>query len=219
MIDYADYEKLPLSDKWMAHATMDAAPFFRLWKRKFERLIWMALYDPRGQGGTAQWYITAQTRQDEEDMLASDDDFEPGVDEDDDDESDYDDDSEYDDDDDESEEDDESEDVDKQATESSGSEGEEDDISSGEDVHVPSEEVDGLMEDAYGKKEEDDDDDATAECPNPADRHPFQLLDMNSSDLDRKTKVRSFLSLPPSLYTCSRWTHGCSSNMISFEDK
>ena len=77
MIDYDDYEALPTQDKWMAHATMPAVEFFRTWKRKFERLIWMALYNPRGAAGTAQWFITAVTRQDEEDMLASDDDFEP----------------------------------------------------------------------------------------------------------------------------------------------
>ena len=83
MIDYADYEELPSTDKWMAHPTIDAASFFRLWKRKFERLVWMVSYDPQGEGGTAQWYITAQTQQDEEDILTSDDEFEPAFEEDD----------------------------------------------------------------------------------------------------------------------------------------
>ena len=77
MIDYEEYEALPGQIKWMAHATMPVTTFFRVWKRRFERLVWMALYNPRGAAGTAQWYISAVTRQDEEDMLASDDDFEP----------------------------------------------------------------------------------------------------------------------------------------------
>ncbi|KAL8831395.1 MAG: hypothetical protein Q9170_005309 [Blastenia crenularia] len=82
MVDYDEYERIPLQDRWMAHATMDATAFFKLWKRKFERLLWMPLYNSRGQAGTAQWYSTAQTKQDEEDLLESDDDFEPDSDED-----------------------------------------------------------------------------------------------------------------------------------------
>lgn len=76
-----EYENMPRQDIWMAHATMPVTAFFRLWKRKFEKLVWMALYNPRGSAGTAQWYIAATTQQGEEDMLASDDDFEPDEDE------------------------------------------------------------------------------------------------------------------------------------------
>jgi hypothetical protein len=36
---------MPEQDKWMAHATMPVTAFFRRWTRKFERLIWMVLYD------------------------------------------------------------------------------------------------------------------------------------------------------------------------------
>lgn len=49
MIDYEEYEALPKQDKWMAHPTLLATTFFRLWKRKFEKLVWMALYNPRGR--------------------------------------------------------------------------------------------------------------------------------------------------------------------------
>lgn len=77
IVDYEEYEKIPLPDKWMAHATMDAIEFFKLWKRKFERLLWMPIYNPRGRAGTAEWYIIAETTDDEADMLESDDDFEP----------------------------------------------------------------------------------------------------------------------------------------------
>ena len=73
MLDYKEYENLPLQDKWMAHATMSATELFQLWKRRFEKLFWMALYNPGGQGWIAQWY----TFEDEEDLLASDDDYDP----------------------------------------------------------------------------------------------------------------------------------------------
>lgn len=81
MVGDEKYENIPKQDKWMAHATMSVTAFFRLWKRKFEKLIWMALYDLKGPAGTAQWYIAATTQQEEEDMLASDDDFAPDGDE------------------------------------------------------------------------------------------------------------------------------------------
>lgn len=80
MVDYDVYEKFPTRDRWMAHATLPAPAFFQLWKRNFERLVWMAVYLPGGMAGTAQWYVTATTPHEEEDMLASDDEFEPAVD-------------------------------------------------------------------------------------------------------------------------------------------
>ncbi|MCJ1307671.1 hypothetical protein MMC25_001319 [Agyrium rufum] len=71
-----DYEKIPFPDRWMAHATTDMSTFFILWKRRFERLVWMPLYNCAGQARTAEWYITAVKRQQEEDLLSSDDEFE-----------------------------------------------------------------------------------------------------------------------------------------------
>ena len=121
MIDYESYENLPTQDQWMAHATMPATAFFPLWKRKFEKLVWMALYHPNGRSGTAHWYVSAWTPQEEEDMLVSDDDFEL--------------------------EEDEDEDVEEGGSESNG----EDDTNNG-DGQIPHEEVDELMEDAYGEE-------------------------------------------------------------------
>ncbi|KAL8821127.1 MAG: hypothetical protein Q9223_000782 [Gallowayella weberi] len=83
MVDCREYEEIPLPDRWMAYATMDATVFFKLCKRRFERLLWMPIYNPRGQAGTVKWYIAAKTREDEEDILDSDDDFEPDSDQDD----------------------------------------------------------------------------------------------------------------------------------------
>ena len=165
MIDYDDYEALPSQDKWMAHATMPAVEFLRTWKRKFERLIWMALHNPRGAAGTAQWFITAVTRQDEEDMLASDDDFEPNRD---------------------------------------GSEGvgeDEDDFptedDSGDDREpISTEEVDGLMEDAYGEEAQQVMTDLLSEDENVGrletdipNSVPLSQRQLSMGNLDRKTKV------------------------------
>lgn len=66
-----------LADKWMAHAAMDAVEFFKLWKRKFERLMWIPFYSPKGRAGTAEWYMIAQTPDEEANILNSDDEFEP----------------------------------------------------------------------------------------------------------------------------------------------
>ena len=55
----------------MAHATTPATTLFRLWKQNSEKLIWMALYNPRGPADTAQWY----TYDNEEEMPAPEDDY------------------------------------------------------------------------------------------------------------------------------------------------
>ena len=163
MIDYEEYENIPLPEKWMAHATMPATAFFRLWKRKFEKLVWMALYDPKGSVGTAQWYVTAGTPQEEEDMLASDDEFEPDADE----------------------------------EGGSESDGEEDgNVVRDEEEKIPNEEVDELMEDAYGEeahqkqKELQTQDDTVGQQP--VDLPASELADQRNpilASLNRKTKV------------------------------
>ena len=163
MVDYEEYENIPLREKWMAHATMPATALFRLWKRKFEKLVWMALYDPRGTVGTTQWYISAGTPQEEEDMLASDDGFEPDADE-------------------------------EGGSESDGEEDVNDE--NDEDERIPSEEADGLMEDAYGeeahqRRKELQSQDETA-GPQPVDLPASELADQHQpllGNLSRKTKV------------------------------
>lgn len=162
MMDHEEYEALPRQNKWMAHATMPVTFFFRLWKQRFERLVWMALYDPRGAAGTAQWYISAVTRQDEEDMLASDDEFEPS-------------------------------DCESEETENG-----EDDLGD-EGRLIPSEEVDGLMEDSYGEKAHEikmshQAQHQTADHTQ-LDLQPPGLLDRHQSgmmNLDQKTRVGLF---------------------------
>ena len=168
MIDYEAYEKLPAHDKWMAHPTMGATAFFRLWKRKFERLIWMALYNPRGVGGTAQWYTTATSMQDEEDMLASDDDFDPDGDE-------------------------------HEVDDTGGSASEDEDDVNEEDEPVSKEEVDDLVDDAYGeeaRKQLDLQSQRSAvegKTMHPPSSNPTNQGRSNMSSLDRKTKVSSCL--------------------------
>lgn len=169
MIDYEEYEKLPTQDQWMAHATMPATVLLGLWKRRFEKLVWMALYNPRGAAGTAQWYCSVTSREEEEDMLASDDDYEPKGDGD--------------------------EDAEEDGTESDGEGGIE-----SEDGRILDEEVDTLMEDAYGEEahqkrvelqsQESCADDKPTEIPHsePTDLRPSRLI-----NLERKTKVSSSL--------------------------
>ncbi len=165
MIDYEEYEALPKQDKWMAHATLPATTFFRLWKRKFEKLVWMALYNPQGRAGTAEWYISAATLEEEEDMLASDDEFEPdghdntSVDED-----------------------------------ESGSDGEY--VVDNEGAQIPSEEVDELMEDAYGEEAHQRRIDRLSQKDTakyePVDHplsEPVDRLQPRWASLERKTKV------------------------------
>ena len=170
MINYEEYEKLPTQDRWMAHATMPATLLLRLWKRKFERLIWMALYNPRGGAGTAQFFSTVMTRQDEDDMLASDDDYEP--------------------------EEEENENAEEEGNESDS----EDDIMN-EDGQIPAEEVDKLMEDAYGEEahqrkielqsQESSADEKSTEFSEsePTDQRQFRLI-----NLERKAKVSPLLA-------------------------
>jgi hypothetical protein len=72
----------------MAHPTIGVIEFCRRWKRRYECLIWIAVYNARGSAGTAEWYSTAESRVDEEDDMESEDDYEPDED-DEHDESDY----------------------------------------------------------------------------------------------------------------------------------
>ena len=120
MLDYDEYVNVPTQNKWMAHATMPAIAFFQLWKRKFEKLVWMVIYNPRGLAGTGQWYRTATTPQEEEDMLPSDDEFQPDG------------------------------DGGDEVEDGTDSDGEDDESEEGR--RVSTEEVDGLMEDAYGEE-------------------------------------------------------------------
>ncbi len=166
MVDYEEYESIPTQDRWMAHATMPVAAFFRLWKQKFEKLVWMAVYDPRGSAGTAQWYISATTPHEEEDMLASDDEFEAAADE--------------------------------HGEIESESDGEDD--MRFEDGQISKEEVDELMEDAYGEEAHQ----RRRELQSQANTAGQQREDMPASELadqlqpllgslDRKTKVGPLL--------------------------
>lgn len=121
MLDCEEYDNLPLQDQWMAHATMPATDLFRLWKRRFEKLSWMALYNPHAQGYIAEWW----TYRDEEDMPASDDGYNSEEDDD------YDPEGEK------------IEDIDEGGRESDSEDG-----MNIEDEQVLEEEVDGLMDDA-----------------------------------------------------------------------
>ncbi|KAL8705756.1 MAG: hypothetical protein Q9201_001151 [Fulgogasparrea decipioides] len=78
-IPYAQYETLAPQDRWMAHPTMDAMAFVQLWIKRFEKLVWMPVpitVGNRGEKAKVAWYFTAETREEEEDLLAEDEEFE-----------------------------------------------------------------------------------------------------------------------------------------------
>lgn len=109
----------------MAHPTMDATAFVKLWIRRFEKLIWMPVSVVCGKGkgkGKVEWFFTAETREEEEDLLTDDEEFEGGGDG-------------------EGDEDEEDE------------EGDEDEDGEGVEADVAGDEIDGLWEDAYGESE------------------------------------------------------------------
>ncbi|KAL8726296.1 MAG: hypothetical protein Q9166_006798 [cf. Caloplaca sp. 2 TL-2023] len=78
-IPYAQYEALAPQDRWMAHPTMDAKAFVQFWIRRFEKLVWIPVPITDGNRvgtGKVDWYFTAETREEEEDLLAEDEEFE-----------------------------------------------------------------------------------------------------------------------------------------------
>ncbi|KAL8634853.1 MAG: hypothetical protein Q9228_007593 [Teloschistes exilis] len=80
-VPYAQYTSLPAQDRWMAHPTMPAIPFVNLWIRRYEKLIWMPVpidnitAGNRSGRGKVEWYFTAETREEEEDVLDEDEEF------------------------------------------------------------------------------------------------------------------------------------------------
>ncbi|KAI4243061.1 MAG: hypothetical protein LQ352_007113 [Teloschistes flavicans] len=60
---------------------MPAIPFVNLWIRRYEKLIWMPVpidnitAGNRGGRGKVEWYFTAETREEEEDVLDEDGEF------------------------------------------------------------------------------------------------------------------------------------------------
>ncbi|KAI1099776.1 hypothetical protein F4804DRAFT_336917 [Jackrogersella minutella] len=78
MLPYDEYEQLDKADKWMAHPTFPARDFFQLWKARWEKLVWIPVYDPQGHNGNARWWSRAIPGSDDEDaILSPDDDFKP----------------------------------------------------------------------------------------------------------------------------------------------
>lgn len=190
MLGYAEYEALPPADKWMAHATLPAPTFFDRWRRKLERLVWMPVWDSRfgevGGGGRVEWYATATTRVEEEEMLASDIEFEL----------------------DEGNGSGSGDCGDESGDGGEGKEGvnKEKDEGWENEGKISDEEVEELLVDAFGKedaeqkrlewevqKQQDDDGEVTAASSlNPQQESTNRdLLDPNLSSLPRKTRVRS----------------------------
>ncbi|KAI0439038.1 hypothetical protein F4803DRAFT_532815 [Xylaria telfairii] len=78
MVDYADYEGMDKTDRWMCYPTMAIVDFFKLWQARWEKLVWIPIYNPRGGPATASWWYRANPGSDEEEyILLSDDEYEP----------------------------------------------------------------------------------------------------------------------------------------------
>ncbi|KAI1749147.1 hypothetical protein F4782DRAFT_317654 [Xylaria castorea] len=83
MVDYADYERTDKADRWMCYPTMPAVDFSKLWKARWEKLVWIPVYNPSGGPATALWWYRAIPGSDEEEyILVSDAEYEPTEDED-----------------------------------------------------------------------------------------------------------------------------------------
>ncbi|KAI0467971.1 hypothetical protein F4859DRAFT_221230 [Xylaria cf. heliscus] len=84
MVDYANYERTDKADRWMCYPTMPAVDFFKLWQARWEKLVWIPVYNPRDGPATASWWYRAIPGSDEEEyILDSDAEYEPTDDEDD----------------------------------------------------------------------------------------------------------------------------------------
>ncbi|KAJ8124180.1 hypothetical protein ONZ43_g35 [Nemania bipapillata] len=133
MIDYAEYEGMDKADQWMCFPTMPVVEFFKLWQARWEKLVWIPVYNPKGGPATASWWYRAIPGSDEEEyILDSDAEYEPTDDEDDDSDS---------------------------ADSGAEDEGDEDDTSglayeSTSKRTLTDQEVDELLEDAFGKNGE-----------------------------------------------------------------
>ncbi len=132
----------------------------------------------QGLAGTAEWYISAATLEEEEDMLASDDEFETDR------------------------HDNRSVDEDE-----SGSDGE--DVVDDDDAQIPSEEVDELMEDAYGEEAQQrrmdhlsQKDTAKYEPVDHPLSEPVDRLKPRWASLERKTRVSPSLAGFDMLHYC-----------------
>lgn len=69
-------------DRWMCYPTMPIVDFFKLWQARWEKLVWIPVYNPRGGFATASWWYRANPGSDEEEyILLSDDEYEPTDDE------------------------------------------------------------------------------------------------------------------------------------------
>ncbi|KAJ8132151.1 hypothetical protein O1611_g1473 [Lasiodiplodia mahajangana] len=80
----AEYEQMEKADRWMCYPTMPVADFFKLWQARWEKLVWIPVYNPRGGPATATWWYRAIPGSDEEEyILVSDEEYEATDDEDD----------------------------------------------------------------------------------------------------------------------------------------
>ncbi|KAI0453555.1 hypothetical protein F5B21DRAFT_479091, partial [Xylaria acuta] len=78
MVDYAAYGRMDMADWWMCYPAMPAADFFKLWQARWEKFVWIPVYNPRGGPATTSWWYRAIPGSDEDEyILVSDAEYEP----------------------------------------------------------------------------------------------------------------------------------------------
>ncbi|EED21396.1 hypothetical protein TSTA_086270 [Talaromyces stipitatus ATCC 10500] len=79
-LNIEEYEYLSQEDRWMAHFTLPAAHFFRLWIDKYKNLEWMPCFKEGDYAETVTWFINSQGLEgllDDTDSGDSDESYEP----------------------------------------------------------------------------------------------------------------------------------------------
>jgi hypothetical protein len=128
-MDYAEYEKIDKAYRWMCYPTMPVVEFFKLWRARWEKLVWIPVQNPRRGPASALWWYRAIPGSDEEQyILSSDTEYEPTNDVDD---------------------EDSNSDSDAESNDDFSGGG---DVENSEDMILSDNELDDILEDAFGKE-------------------------------------------------------------------
>lgn len=78
MVEPAEYEQLDKADQWMCYPTLPAVDLLKFWQARWEKLVWIPVYNPKGSLATASWWRRAIPCSDEEEyILNSDTEYDP----------------------------------------------------------------------------------------------------------------------------------------------
>ncbi|KAI1458829.1 hypothetical protein F4805DRAFT_456539 [Annulohypoxylon moriforme] len=69
VVSNEEFEALPEEENWKAHRTTPAVELLNTWRRKYEKLVWTLVPNPRGRPQTGRFYSRADSRHEEEQLL------------------------------------------------------------------------------------------------------------------------------------------------------